>query len=133
MPRVLVIDDQPQVRAMIYIALKANGFDVVAVESGRLGLIELNKTAFDVPLFDVAIVDIYMPDMDGVTLIKAMREYAPKLPIVAISGALFHGTGRTVLDILPNALHLSGIKYLQKPFRPQALVQAIQGAIGVPA
>ena len=103
MPRVLVIDDQPHVRATISIALKANGFDVVAVESGRLGLIELNKTAFDIPLFDVAIVDIYMPDMDGVTLIKAMREYAPKLPIIAISGALFHETGRTVLDILPNA------------------------------
>jgi CheY-like chemotaxis protein len=133
MPRVLVIDDQPHVRATISIALRANGFDVVAVESGRLGLIELNKTVSDAPLFDVVIVDIYMPDMDGVTLIKAMREHVPKLPIIAISGALFRDTGRTVLDILPKAPHLSGITCLQKPFRPNELVQAIQNAIGVAA
>jgi len=133
MPRVLVIDDQPHVRATISIALKANGFDVVAAESGRLGLIELNKTAFDMPLFDAVIVDIYMPGMDGVTLIKAMREHAPKLPIIAISGALLRETGRTVLDILAKAPHLSGITCLQKPFRPKELVQAIQNAIGVAA
>ena len=48
MPRVLIIDDQPHVRAAISVALKANGYEVVAVESGRLGLIELNKTVFDI-------------------------------------------------------------------------------------
>lgn len=133
MPRVLVIDDQAHVRAAISVTLRANGFDAVAVASGRLGLIELNKTAFDIPLFDVVIVDIYMPDMDGVTLIKAMREHAPKLPIIAISGALFRESGRTVLDILPKAPHLSGITCLQKPFRPNELLQAIQHAIGVAA
>ena len=68
MPRVLIIDDQPHVRAAISVALKANGYEVVAVESGRLGLIELNKTVFDLTPFDLVIVDIYMPDMDGVKL-----------------------------------------------------------------
>jgi CheY-like chemotaxis protein len=133
MQRILVIDDQSHVRAAICVTLQANGFDVVAVESGRLGLIELDKTAFDIPLFDVVIVDIYMPEMDGVTLIKAMRQRVPKLPIIAISGALLPGTGRTVLDILTQAPHLAGITFLPKPFRPKELMRAIHDTIGVAA
>ena len=133
MPRVLIIDDQPHVRAAISVALKANGYEVVAVESGRLGLIELNKIVFDITPFDLVIVDIYMPDMDGVTLIKAMRERTPKLPIIAISGALLRGTGRTVLDVLSKAPHLAGVTLLQKPFRPRELMQAIHNSIGVAA
>jgi CheY-like chemotaxis protein len=133
MPRVLIIDDQPHVRAAISVALKANGYEVVAVESGRLGLIELNNTVFDITPFDLVIVDIYMPDMDGVTLIKAMRERTPKLPIIAISGALLRGTGRTVLDVLSKAPHLAGVTLLQKPFRPRELMRAIHDSIGVAA
>jgi CheY-like chemotaxis protein len=128
MPRLLVIDDQSHVRAAISAVLYANKIDVVAVESGRLGLSELSNSAFD-----LVIVDIYMPDMDGVKLIKAMRERTPDLPIIAISGALLRDTGRTVLDILPMSPHLAGITYLQKPFRPKELMQAIHDAIGVTA
>ena len=79
MTRVLVIDDQQYVRAAMVVALRATGFDVVAFESGRLGLNALDHSAFD-----LAIVDIYMPDMDGVKLIKALRERSPDLPIIAI-------------------------------------------------
>jgi CheY-like chemotaxis protein len=128
MTRVLVIDDQQYVRAAIVVALRANGFDAVAVESGRLGLNALENSAFD-----LAIVDIYMPDMDGVKLIKALRERAPNLPILAISGVMFRTSGRSVLNLLPNAHELSGITCLQKPFRPKELVEAIQKAIGVGA
>ena len=133
MPRLLVVDDQVHVRAAITVALRANGFDVVAVESGRLGLVELNKMPFDSPPFDLVIVDIYMPEMDGVTLIKAIRERTPNLPIIAISGMLYPVSGRSVLDHLSMAPHLSGITYLQKPFRPKDLLQATQKAIGVAA
>jgi CheY-like chemotaxis protein len=133
MPRVLVIDDQPDVRETISVALNANGIEVVAVENGRLGLIELNKALSNTALFDLAIVDIYMPDMDGVKLIKAIRELTPKLPIIAISGVFLRPSGRTVLDILPTAHDLSGITCLQKPFRTKELLQVIQKTIGVSA
>jgi DNA-binding NtrC family response regulator len=124
MSRVLVIDDQSHVRAAISVALKAKGFDVVAVESGRLGLSELNES-----FFDVAIVDICMPEMDGVTLIKTMRERIPNLPIIVISGVLLCVPGQTALEILPKAPNLSEILYLQKPFRPSELLWTIQKAI----
>ena len=62
-----------------------------------------------------------------------MRERTPKLPIIAISGALLRGTGRTVLDVLSKAPHLAGVTLLQKPFRPRELMQAIHDSIGVAA
>jgi len=126
MPRILVIDDQSRVRAAIMIALQAKGFDVVAVESGRLGLRE-----FETSNFDLAIVDIFMPGMDGTKLIKALRERAPNLPVIAISGVLLRASGRTALDFFPMAPELSDIICLQKPFRPGELLQAIQKAIAV--
>jgi len=128
MPRVLVIDDEHNVRAIISYALKIKGFDVVAVEHGRMGLIEQAKSPFD-----LAIVDIYMPGMDGVKLIKALREGAPSLPVIAISGVFLRPSGRTVLDVLPMSPDLPGVICLEKPFRPEQLWRAVQQAIGVAA
>ena len=128
MPRVLVIDDQSHVRAAITFALRAKNFEVVAVESGPEGL-----RVFENSPFDLAIVDIFMPGMDGVKLIKSLRERSPKLPIVAISGVLLRSSARTALDFLPLAPDLTDIICLQKPFRPNELMQAIQKAIAVDA
>lgn len=128
MARVLVVDDQPHVRATIVVGLKLLGFEVVAVESGRLGLKALEDSSFD-----LAMVDIYMPEMDGVQIMKAVRERAPNLPIIAMSGAMFRTSGRSVLDVLPMVPGLSGITYLQKPFRSKELLHAVQHATGVAA
>jgi len=112
--RVLVIDDQQYVRAAMVVALRANGFDVVAFESGRLGLNALDNSAFD-----LAIVDIYMPDYgwreahQGVA--RTLAEFAHHRHI----GVLFRTSGRNVLAVLPTAHGLSGITCLQKPFSAQ--------------
>jgi DNA-binding response OmpR family regulator len=128
MPRILVIDDQPHVRASIKIALEAKKFDVVLVESGREGLRE-----FDASSFDLAIVDIYLPDMDGVNIIKAFRKRKPNFPIVAISGIPVSESGRTMLEFLPMVPNLATVVCLQKPFRLNQLLDAIQNAIGIAA
>ena len=119
MSRILVIDDQLQVRAAISVALKANNFDVVTVKNGRLALSELA-----VSRFDVVIVDIYMPEMDGLELISAMRAQRPDLPIIAISGALLRESGQSALEIAP-----ADVVRLRKPFRPFELMKAIQLAM----
>lgn len=124
MPRVLVIDDQAYVRAAICAALKACGFYVVAVENGRLGLSALNESDFD-----LVIVDIYMPEMDGMQLIKALRQFSPNLPVIAMSGAIFASSGRTMLDVFSTAPHLASVTCLKKPFRPKELLDAVQNAI----
>jgi CheY-like chemotaxis protein len=121
--RILVIDDQAHVRATILIALRATGFEGIGAENAVSAI-----QAFESSHFDLAMVDLYMPDVDGVKLIKTLRQRSPNFPIIAMSGVLLGESHRTALDFLPNLPGLSGVVCLQKPFRSSALVKAIQMA-----
>jgi DNA-binding response OmpR family regulator len=127
-PRILVIDDQNHVRAAIVVALQAKGFDVAGADSGQSGL-----SKFEQSEFDVVIADIFMPGVDGVTLIKTLRQRHPGLPVIAMSGVLLGGTGRTALDQLANISELGDVICLQKPFRPNDLLQAVAAALAASA
>jgi CheY-like chemotaxis protein len=116
MPRILVIDDQPDVRAMISIVLRINHFEIVEAASGDAGLKEFENSRFD-----LVIVDIFLQGTNGFDVISMMRERMPDLPIVAISGM-------TTLDFLSESPELSKVICLQKPFRPNQLVRAIEAA-----
>lgn len=116
MPRVLIVDDQKDVRAMVAIVLRVNRFDVVEAESGAAGL-----KAFSEDAFDAAIVDIFLADTSGVDVMVAIRERVPGFPIVAVSGM-------TALDFMGEAPGLADVVCLQKPFRPNDLLQALRKA-----
>lgn len=116
MPRVLIIDDQKDVRAMIAIVLRVNRFEVVEAESGAAGL-----KAFADGGFDAAIVDIFLGDTNGLDIIASLRERAPGLPVIAVSGV-------TALDFMEQSPHLTDVVCLQKPFRPNDLLQALRKA-----
>jgi DNA-binding response OmpR family regulator len=116
MPRVLVVDDQKDVRAMVAIVLRVNHYDVVEAESGAAGL-----KAFAVGVFDAAIVDIFLADTSGVDVMLVIRERVPGFPIVAVSGM-------TALDFVGEAPDLADVVCLQKPFRPNDLLQALRKA-----
>jgi DNA-binding response OmpR family regulator len=116
MPRILVIDDQKDVRAMIAIVLRVKQFEVIEAESAAAGL----KTFQESP-FDLAIVDIFLQDACGFDVMSRMRDVAPELPIVAISGM-------TSLDAAPQSAEMLDVVCLQKPFRPNDLVNAIEEA-----
>jgi DNA-binding NtrC family response regulator len=116
MPRVLVIDDQSDVRTMISIVLRINHFEIVEAATAEAGL-----KAFEAGGFDLAIVDIFLQDTNGSDLIATMRERVPDLPVVAISGM-------TALDFLAKSPELADVVCLQKPFRPNDLTRAIAAA-----
>jgi len=116
MPRVLVVDDQAEVRAIIAIVLRVQHFEIVEAASASEGLM-----AFEGGRFDVAIVDIFLKDESGADVIAAMRERTPGLPVVAISGM-------TALDFVSNSPELSNVVCLRKPFRPNELLRAIEEA-----
>jgi CheY-like chemotaxis protein len=124
LPRILVVDDQTPVRAAVVLALQAKGFDVAAADCGQSGL-----TKFEQSDFDLVIADLFMPGIDGVTLIKALRKRNPGFPVIAMSGVLLGASGRTALDHLPNISELSDVICLQKPFRPNDLLQAVAAAL----
>lgn len=118
MPRVLIIDDQKDVRAMVAIVLRVNRYEVVEADSGAAGV-----KAFTEVGFDAAIVDIFLGDTSGVEVIRTLRELAPSLPVVAVSGM-------TALDFMEQSPHLASVVCLQKPFRPNDLLEALRKAQG---
>lgn len=118
MPRVLVVDDQSDVRAMISIVLRINHFEIVEAASAAAAL-----KAFEEQGFDLAIVDIFLQNTNGSDLIGTLRERVPGLPVVAISGM-------TALDFLSETPDLSDVICLQKPFRPHDLMRAVEAARG---
>src|SRR5215475_3563126 len=117
MTRILVIDDQRDVRAMICMVLRVNHFEVADAASAAAGLKMLEATAFD-----VAIVDVFLGDANGFDVIAAMREKVPDLPAVAISGMASFDTR--------HGAELSNVVCLRKPFRPTELIRAIEKARG---
>jgi DNA-binding NtrC family response regulator len=116
MPRVLVVDDQSDVRTMISIVLRINQFEIIEAASAAAAV-----KLFEESSFDLAIVDIFLQGTNGSDLIATLRARVPGLPIVAISGM-------TALDFLPETPDLSDIVCLQKPFRPSDLMRAIEAA-----
>jgi CheY-like chemotaxis protein len=127
MARVLIIDDDRLTREATRILLTSKGYTVVVAENGKNG-IEAARTG----QFDVAIVDLFMPDMDGLKVIHAIHAINPRLPLIAASGFMFGGS--SACPDMPNfgtmAAEAGAVATLYKPFRPDMLIAAIIKAIG---
>ena len=87
---ILVVDDDKAVRTAIKIILEHSGFDVVVAENGRSGVEAVQRGKFD-----VVIVDIFMPGMDGLETIRVFNKHAPEVPVIAISGFMFRELGKS--------------------------------------
>lgn len=124
MRRVLVIDDDISVRIAIELSLRRQDCVAVLAENGPLGI-----SAFESSEFDMAMVDIFMPDMDGLEIIKNFRERAPALPIVAMSGYRFHHAMSSSPDFLDMAMKFGATYRLRKPFGPGQLKSAIEACL----
>lgn len=124
MTRILIIDDDKAVREATQIMLAAQGYDVVTAEDGRSGIEIVKNDAID-----LAIVDVFMPGMDGLTVTDALRRLRPKLPIIAMSGFMFGGQCPTMPYFDDMAAEAGAASTLYKPFRPAELVGAIEKAM----
>ena len=113
MPRILVVDDEPTVRAMIVRALEQDGYDVVALADGLDGL----DAATHEP-FDLVVTNDRMPRMSGDELTAHLKQRCPTLPILHISGRPY------------DAAEDRGEHHLNKPFGPDALLEAVRTLLG---
>ena len=117
MAKVLVVDDDPAVQSMIKLVLEKAGHDVVVAGDGRKGLRALESEAFDLLL-----LDIFMPGMDGLETMRMVRQARPMLPIIVISGRPVTEDLRQEPDFLAMATKLGATYSLPKPFKPPALL-----------
>ena len=120
MARVLIIDDEPNVRSMLRRMLHQAGHQVSEASNGAEG-IKLYEQ--DQP--DLIITDILMPEKEGIETIIALHRANPDLPIIAISGGgRLRGT-----DLLCSAQLLGARHTLSKPFRGDQLLSAVSESL----
>lgn len=124
--RVLVIDDDSSVGPAIRLLLARQGCDVELVTNGGDGVL-----AFETSPFDVVIVDIFLPDTDGLETIKRLRARGAIVPIVAMSGFRYRESMGAGLDYLGMAIESGATSCLRKPFSPQQLMAAIDAKNGL--
>lgn len=120
MPRILVVDDEPQIRELLRQTLAAEGHEVVSAEDGETGL-----EAAMAGEIDLVITDLIMPNKGGIVFIKELRAQKPALPVLAISGG--GRTGR--FNFLPVARTFPHVWILKKPFRPAELLALVRDAL----
>ena len=121
MPLILVIDDDDDVRDTVCELLQMAGYEVAAAPNGRVGLQMLSERAAD-----VVITDLFMPEMEGIETIVAVRASRPWVPIIAMSGG---GKWDTVQS-LKTAHQLGAMETLPKPITFDALMRALRSALG---
>ena len=120
MERILVVDDEQPVRDTVSLLLRQEGFRVVIAECGHTAV-----SAIEGFTFDVALVDIVMPGINGLETIAILRQDAPGLSIIAMSGyATGSGLGDT--DLFRTAMERGATCCLAKPFTREQLLDAIE-------
>jgi DNA-binding response OmpR family regulator len=129
MTRVLVVEDDPSVGAAIQMTLGREGCDTVHALDAGTGI-----RTFESSRFDLAIVDIFLPDGSGLKTIGEFHSRAPTVPILAISGFIFRNSMDPVLDYLAMAAQAGANVCLRKPFAPRQLIAAMYASLAsVPA
>lgn len=113
---VLVIDDEPQIRRLLRVTLEANGFRVFEAANGTEGLVEAAQRRPDVVLLDLG-----LPDIDGVSVLKRLREWS-NVPVIVVSV-------RDREDEKIGALDSGADDYVTKPFGGGELLARIRAAL----
>ena len=124
MAKILIIDDDRFAREAAQILLRAKGYDVAVAENGKAGI-----AAVTAETFDVAIVDLFMPDMDGLNVMQAIRKLDPKIPLIAASGFMFASAPPKMPGFDDMAADSGASLTLYKPFRPHEVVCAVELAL----
>ena len=115
--RILLVDDDPAIAELLRIHFEADGFDVEVADNGKAAMALLNSRPFD-----LIITDLFMPDMDGLELIKELPRKHSAIKIIAVSGG---GSALSAEVFLKIAHYHSGVvRTFEKPYACGDLVQA---------
>jgi EAL domain-containing protein (putative c-di-GMP-specific phosphodiesterase class I) len=114
---VLVVDDEPELLRGVCRGLKLQGYSVTEARNGEEAVEHLSRRAFD-----VVVSDIVMPGMDGIQLLKEIRQHDLHVPVVLMTGA-------PAVSTAVQALEYGAFHYLTKPVEADALDQIVQKAV----
>lgn len=119
-PRVLVVEDEPDIRELIVFTLENQGYDVSAAECGEEAWIDAARTTPQ-----LLVLDILLPDMDGLSLCEMFRKIpqTSKVPILVL-------TACATLQTRSIASNLGASDFMPKPFSPRELAQRVGRLLG---
>lgn len=115
--RILVVDDEDIVRTSCSRTLSPEGYEVRLAKNGVEGL----KMASE-EKFDLVLTDLKMPDMDGIEVLRIIKEKWPETAVIIV-------TGYQTVDTAVKAIKLGAYDYIEKPFTPDALISAVAEAM----
>lgn len=118
METILVIDDDAEMRDVLFDLLSLDGYEVLLAADGNAGL-----TRYHNALPDLVITDLQMPGMNGAQLLEELKRDAPDLSIVVI-------TGTTRTEMIDDAEELGADRILKKPFGVDELLSALDELLG---
>ncbi|MBW2644987.1 MAG: sigma 54-interacting transcriptional regulator [Deltaproteobacteria bacterium] len=116
MSKILLIDDEAGIRTLLSISLKSDGYDVVTAENGKRG-IEL----FEQEAPSIVLTDIKMPGMDGLDVLRRIKEISPETEVIVITG---HGD----IEVAIKALQFEASDFITKPVSDKVLSIALKRA-----
>ena len=115
--RILIVDDDEVVRLSHLRSLAGARYNVEAARDGTEALHAMEERPFDVVL-----LDLRMPGMDGISVLKAIKEKWPQSQVVII-------TGYPSLETVKDAIQIGACDYLSKPVGPDEIIHAANGAL----
>ena len=116
MPTILVVDDDPLVQRTCQLCLEPLGYSVEFASNGVQALERVANSPVSLLL-----VDIFMPEMDGIETLLSLRKNNPQLPIIAMSG----GGARARFDFLDAATKFGANQVIKKPFAVKELIAVL--------
>ena len=116
-PKILLCEDDPNLGMVLKNYLELNDYDVVLERDGRLGL-----AAFQREKFDLCLLDVMMPHMDGFTLAEEIRDINPDVP-------LFFLSAKTMKEYIIQGYKLGADDYITKPFDSEVLLLKIRAIL----
>jgi DNA-binding response OmpR family regulator len=116
-PKVLLCEDDPNLGMVLKNYLELNDYDVTLERDGRLGL-----AAFQREKFDICLLDVMMPNMDGFTVAEEIRDINPDVP-------LFFLSAKTMKDDIIQGYKLGADDYITKPFDSEVLLHKIKAIL----
>src|SRR5580765_4366911 len=114
---ILVVDDNPDHRKALRIILESGGYSVVECESGKGAL-----TAIEKKTFDLVVLDLSMPDVDGFDVLRVVRSKHPELKVMVVSGFLQGSMNKA-------AKQLGAIVTLDKDLAADSLLPVVDGLL----
>ena len=117
--RILIIDDEAEIRRNLTFGLTQEGYSAVACPDGISAIHELDSSREKGIAYDYLVTDIFMPDIDGLKILKVIKNQYPDLPVLVITGY-----GDVSLEV--EAISEKNTGYLDKPFEISDLVKAME-------